>query len=114
MALEQGAGVLEVLFGVGLGGGDAVEGCVEDGDDAVLFFSGGRVADQKFFCQYRSRQFRLPAASFACFFDCFFDEDQHIAKEILEKHSLLRPSNGHMRVNRCGFMRLFSNLCDAP
>jgi hypothetical protein len=37
MALEQGAGVLEVLLGVGLGSGDAVEGCVEDGDDAVLF-----------------------------------------------------------------------------
>ena len=37
MAFKQGAGVLEVLFGVGFGGGDAVEGFVEDGDDAVLF-----------------------------------------------------------------------------
>ena len=37
VAFKQGAGVLEVLFGVGFGGGDAVEGFVEDGDDAVLF-----------------------------------------------------------------------------
>ena len=41
VTFKQGAGVLEVLFGVGLGGGDAVEGFVEDGDDAVLFGSGG-------------------------------------------------------------------------
>ena len=37
VAFKQGAGVLEVLFGVGAGGGDAVEGLVEDSDDAVLF-----------------------------------------------------------------------------
>src|ERR1035437_1715697 len=37
VAFKQGAGVLEVLFGVGFGGGDAVEGFVEEGDDAVLF-----------------------------------------------------------------------------
>ena len=37
VAIKQGAGVLEVLFGVGFGRGDAVEGFVEDGDDAVLF-----------------------------------------------------------------------------
>ncbi len=37
MAFKQGAGVLEVLFGVGFGGGDAVKRFVEDGDDAVLF-----------------------------------------------------------------------------
>ena len=42
MAFKQGAGVLKVLFGVGLGGGDAVEGFVEDGDDAVLFGEGGK------------------------------------------------------------------------
>jgi hypothetical protein len=37
VAFKQGAGVLEVLFGVGFRGGDAVEGFVEDGDDAMLF-----------------------------------------------------------------------------
>ncbi|MCY1553852.1 hypothetical protein D9M68_903780 [compost metagenome] len=37
-AREQLAGVLQVLLGVGLGDGDALEGFVEDGDDALLFF----------------------------------------------------------------------------
>ena len=37
VAFKQGPGVLEVLFGVGFDGGDAVEGFIEDGDDAVLF-----------------------------------------------------------------------------
>ena len=37
MAFEEGVGVLEVCFGVGLGGGDGVEGLVEEGDEAVLF-----------------------------------------------------------------------------
>jgi hypothetical protein len=41
VAFEQGAGVLEVRLKVGFGGGDAVKGFVEDGDDAVLFGSGG-------------------------------------------------------------------------
>jgi len=42
MAFEEGAGVLEVLFGVGFGGGDAVEGFVEDGDDARMGEAGRR------------------------------------------------------------------------
>ncbi len=37
VAFEQSAGVLEILFGVGFGGRDAVEGFVEDADDALLF-----------------------------------------------------------------------------
>ena len=37
VAFEEGAGVLEVLFGVGFGGGDAVKRFVEDADDALLF-----------------------------------------------------------------------------
>lgn len=37
MAFEQGAGVVEVLFGIGYGGGDALKGFVEDADDPVLF-----------------------------------------------------------------------------
>ena len=37
VAFEQGAGVLEVLFGVGFGGGDAVKRFVENADDALLF-----------------------------------------------------------------------------
>src|SRR6185436_8367052 len=32
VALEEGVGVLEVFFGVRLGGGDGVEGLVEEGD----------------------------------------------------------------------------------
>ena len=40
VAFKQGAGVLEVLFGVGFGGGDAVKCFVEDGDDALLFGEG--------------------------------------------------------------------------
>ena len=37
MAFEEGAGVLEVLFGVGFGGGDALKRFVEDADDPLLF-----------------------------------------------------------------------------
>ena len=37
MALKKLAGVLEVLFGVGFGGGDVGKCFVEEGDDAVLF-----------------------------------------------------------------------------
>ena len=37
VAFKQGAGVLEVLFGVGFGGGDAVKRFVEDADDPLLF-----------------------------------------------------------------------------
>ena len=37
MAFKQGTGVLEVLFGVGFGGGDAVKRFVEDADDPLLF-----------------------------------------------------------------------------
>ena len=37
VTFKQVAGVVEVLFGVGTGGGDAVKGLVEEGDDAVLF-----------------------------------------------------------------------------
>lgn len=40
MALEEGAGVGEVLLGVGFGCGDAVEGFVQEGDDALLFGEG--------------------------------------------------------------------------
>ena len=40
VAFEEGAGVLEVLFGVGFGLGDCVEGFVEDADDALLFGEG--------------------------------------------------------------------------
>ena len=38
MAFEEGAGVLEVLFGVGVGfgGGDALKRFVEDADDPPL------------------------------------------------------------------------------
>ncbi len=44
VAFKQGAGVLEVLFGVGFGGGDTVKGFVEEGDDAVLFGKRCRIA----------------------------------------------------------------------
>lgn len=37
MAFEEGAGVAEVLFGVGRGAGDAFKRLVEDADDAMLF-----------------------------------------------------------------------------
>ena len=37
VAFEEGAGVLEVLFGVGLGGGEAGKRFVEDADDPLLF-----------------------------------------------------------------------------
>ncbi len=37
VAFEKGAGVLEVLFGIGFGGGDAVKRFVKDADDALLF-----------------------------------------------------------------------------
>ena len=37
MAFEEGAGVLEVLFGVGFGGGDARKRFVQQADDPLLF-----------------------------------------------------------------------------
>ena len=37
MAFEQSASILEILFGVGFGGGEGLEGFVEQGDDALLF-----------------------------------------------------------------------------
>ena len=37
VAFKEGAGVLEVLFGVGFGGGDALKRFVEDADDPPLF-----------------------------------------------------------------------------
>jgi hypothetical protein len=40
VAFKQGAGVLEVLFGVGFG--DAVKRFVQDADDSLLFGEGGR------------------------------------------------------------------------
>src|ERR1019366_9191125 len=40
VAFKQSAGVLEVLFGVGVGGGNAVKRFVEDADDALLFGQG--------------------------------------------------------------------------
>ena len=36
VALEHRAGILEVLLGVGLGGGDALKRLVEDADDPLL------------------------------------------------------------------------------
>ena len=37
VAFEEGAGVLEVLFGVGFGLGDALKRFVENADDPLLF-----------------------------------------------------------------------------
>ena len=37
VAFEKGAGVLEVLFGVGFGGGDPRKRFVEEADDPLLF-----------------------------------------------------------------------------
>ena len=41
VAVEEGAGVDEVLFGVGFGGGKALKRCVEDADDPLLLGEGG-------------------------------------------------------------------------
>jgi hypothetical protein len=37
VAFEESAGVLEVLFGVGFGGGEALKCFVEQADDPLLF-----------------------------------------------------------------------------
>ena len=37
VAFEEGAGVLEVLFGVGFGGGEARKRFVQQADDPLLF-----------------------------------------------------------------------------
>lgn len=37
VAFEEGAGVLEVLFGVGFGGGEALKRFVQQADDPLLF-----------------------------------------------------------------------------
>jgi hypothetical protein len=49
VAFEEGAGVLEVLSGVGFCGGDALKRFVEDADDAVLF---GERGERKFKTQH--------------------------------------------------------------
>jgi hypothetical protein len=43
MAFEEGAGVLEISFRVGFGGGDGCEGFVEDADDTLLLGDRGDV-----------------------------------------------------------------------
>ena len=40
VAFKQSSGILEILFGVGFGGGDAVKRFVEDADDAPLLREG--------------------------------------------------------------------------
>ena len=37
VTFEEGAGVLEVFFGVSFGGGDALKRFIEDADDPLLF-----------------------------------------------------------------------------
>jgi hypothetical protein len=46
VAFEEGAGVLEVLFGVGFGGGDALKRFVEDADDPPLLGDGWNWKDE--------------------------------------------------------------------
>ena len=41
VALEDGGGVLEVLFGVGFGGGDTLERLVQNADNPPLFSERG-------------------------------------------------------------------------
>jgi len=41
VAVEEGAGVVEVLLGVGFGGGEARKRGIEDADDALLLGEGG-------------------------------------------------------------------------
>eukprot|EP01030_Chromulinospumella_sphaerica_P002687 gene2688-2629_t len=43
MTVEKLAGVLEILFGVGFGGGDVGKGFVEEADDAALLCHAARV-----------------------------------------------------------------------
>ena len=49
VAFEEGAGVLEVLFGVGFGGGDALKRFVEEADDPLLFGEGIWIGDFQWF-----------------------------------------------------------------
>ncbi len=51
VAFKQSAGVLEVLFGVGFGGGDALKRFVEDADDPLLF--GERWNGNRNFLEFR-------------------------------------------------------------
>lgn len=62
VTFKQGASVLEVIFGIGFGGGDGGKGLVEDGDDPLLFGERGdgnleRLNERKFYtldCRTRS------------------------------------------------------------
>jgi len=45
VAFEEGAGVLEVLFGVGFGGGEALKRFVQQADDPLLF---GKQVSQRY------------------------------------------------------------------
>jgi hypothetical protein len=48
MAFEEGAGVAEILFGVGCGASETVKRFVEDADDAALFGKRLRILDYEF------------------------------------------------------------------
>ena len=69
VAFEEGAGVLEVLFGVGFGGGDARKRFVEDADDPLLFGErrdGNLIRLELVAMTVRVGRYRCPAASTIC------------------------------------------------
>jgi hypothetical protein len=51
VTVEEGAGVLEVFFGVGFGGGDTLKRFVENANDPLLFFGlwngNGKLSDHR-------------------------------------------------------------------
>ena len=96
MALEQLPGVPQVLLGVGLGGGDALEGLVEDGDDAALLDLVRRETDPITLGQLGSRQLGLATATLTPCLNLLFDRHKCVAKERWVEQPWRRSHDGYM------------------
>ena len=54
VAFEEGAGVLVVLFGVGLGGGETRKRLIQQPHDPLLFGQRLGESNHELFCQHRT------------------------------------------------------------
>jgi hypothetical protein len=76
LAVKKLPRILQIPLRMGLGGGDALEGIVEDGDDAALFVLARREADPIALSQLTSRQFGLATTALASCLKLAFDGPQ--------------------------------------
>ena len=99
---------------MGLGGGDAVKGFVEEGDDALLRRNVVGKADAKVISQFRAGQLGLTAATFATFLNLLLNRNERVAKEFWIKESIFRSNYCDMGVYGRRFNRCIPKLGDSP